>query len=276
MNYSHLNGTHRKVGKEFVRYAAKPILAKVKNFKDIHKGESCYIVGDGISLKYFDFKLLPPKKTIACNYSIFHKEIKLLDLNYCITYAPFFFKSILGRYSKEQRDILNLTSKMTKLKIDEFNKTKFFAHITNYPFLLNKDCYYLLDHLPLDYYDNIQNINSFKNVMESSIVLAIYMGFRDINLLGFDYIHDPSRSHHWYEKGKGVETGIKTVQKSFLESAKELANISSITVDSKAQVINHISYEDLTGAKPMYRENIELASKNFLNTLSTFDDYNIY
>lgn len=262
--------------KELIRFSSKPILSKIKNIKDIHQGESCYIVGDGISLKYIDFSMLPKKKAIACNYSIFHKEITSLDLLYAINYAPFFFKPQLGSYSKEQAEVLNLTSKLVKNKINQLDKTRFIFHLSNLPFLLNKKCYYLFDEIPIDENDNLKAINSFNNVIQSSIVLAIYLGFTDINLLGFDYTHSPSRSHHWYEKGKGIITDTETPQKNFLLSAKEFADISSITINAEAQGINHIFYKDLTGSEPFFRENIELASKCFLDAQSTFSDYKIY
>jgi len=262
--------------KEFIRFGSQPVLSKIKNLKNIHKGESCYIVGDGISLKYIDFSLLPKKKAIACNYSIFHKEITSLDLLYAINYAPFFFKPQFGVYSKEQKEVLSITSKLVKNKIDQLDKTNFIFHVSNFPFLLNKNCYYLFDKMPTSSHDDLKNINSFNNVIQSSIVLAIYLGFTDINLLGFDYTHSPSRSHHWYEKGEGVITNVQTPQKNFLLLAKEFADISSVTINTKAQVINHIFYKDLTGSDPLFRENIELAPKYFLDAQSIFNDYKIY
>ena len=35
-------------------------------------------------------------------------------------------------------------------------------------------------------------------------MLAIYMGFTHIYLVGCDYTHVPARNLHWYEKGQGV------------------------------------------------------------------------
>ena len=270
------NNILRNIAKRLLRSSSSRLLNRVGSFKNRHKGESCYIIGDGISIKYFDLKSLPSKITIACNYSIFHNEINSLNLKYAISYAPFFHKAFLGGYSKEQIEILKLTSKLTKQKIDELSEVDFFSHVTNFPFLRRKNCYYLMDHIPLGLDDAIHEINNFKNVIESSIVLAIYMGFDDINLLGFDYLHDPSTSHHWYEKGKGVVTNVKTKEKKFIESVKKFANISSITVDSQAQVTKHIYYQNIAGTRPAFKENVELASKEVLDSLAIFNDYKIY
>ena len=45
-------------------------LKKNTKFKDVHKGESCYIFGNGSSLKYYDLKLFNEKASIlATNFS---------------------------------------------------------------------------------------------------------------------------------------------------------------------------------------------------------------
>ena len=39
--------------KNQIKSAAKPILSRIKRFKNIHKGESCYLFGDGIVEGYY-------------------------------------------------------------------------------------------------------------------------------------------------------------------------------------------------------------------------------
>ena len=48
------------------------------------------------------------------------------------------------------------------------------------------------------------------------------MGFDHIYLVGYDYTHIPSRSLHWYEKGRGVFFSHENYNKDFFEIAKEL------------------------------------------------------
>ena len=48
-------------------------------FEDRHKGETCYILGDGPSLKEFDYNALRGYPSICCGMQAFHKDfIKLM------------------------------------------------------------------------------------------------------------------------------------------------------------------------------------------------------
>ena len=51
-------------------------LKKNTKFKDVHKGESCYIFGNGSSLKYYDLKLFNEKASIGCGALFMHKDFR--------------------------------------------------------------------------------------------------------------------------------------------------------------------------------------------------------
>lgn len=74
--------------------ASSEVLGKVRKFNNIHKGESCYIFGDGISLKSMDLHQLSDKCAIACNYVPFHKEFVSLNCSYGVVSAPLFHPSV--------------------------------------------------------------------------------------------------------------------------------------------------------------------------------------
>ena len=46
-----------KIFKKVLYKFAHPILSKVSRFKNKHQGETCYLFGDGVSIKYFDLSL---------------------------------------------------------------------------------------------------------------------------------------------------------------------------------------------------------------------------
>ena len=62
--------------------ASYKILEKNKQFKNIHKEESCYIFGNGASLKYYDLKLFDDRISIGCGALFCHNDIKKIDLKY--------------------------------------------------------------------------------------------------------------------------------------------------------------------------------------------------
>ena len=49
---------------------------KNNKLENIHDGESCYIFGDGHSIKYYDISNFNDKIGIACNHFPFHKDLK--------------------------------------------------------------------------------------------------------------------------------------------------------------------------------------------------------
>jgi hypothetical protein len=106
--------------------------------------------------------------------------------------------------------------------------------------------------------------------------MAIYMGFDHIYLIGCDYTHVPSRSLHWYEKGQGIFHSQPEYNKDFFEVAKEFINITTITLDGASDYINSVTYEEYTGSKPIYQENIDLVDDKYLQVLATWPGYNIY
>lgn len=42
------------VKKKIIYNIASPILSKIRTLKNKHEGETCYLFGDGASIKYFD------------------------------------------------------------------------------------------------------------------------------------------------------------------------------------------------------------------------------
>ena len=102
------------------------------------------------------------------------------------------------------------------------------------------------------------------------------MGFSKIYLVGFDYTHKPSRILHWYEKGKDRFQKNENYQKDFFTLAKEFADIYTVTINETSDFLKPITYEELTGHKPKYRENNEILTDQTMKTLATWPDYTIY
>ena len=67
-----------KIFKKVLYKFAHPILSKVSRFKNKHQGETCYLFGDGVSIKYFDLSLFSDKISFLLEkYNI----IKTLDFS---------------------------------------------------------------------------------------------------------------------------------------------------------------------------------------------------
>jgi hypothetical protein len=273
-----MSGLIKNFLKDLVYRASSQPLGKIKKFHDIHKGESCYIFGDGVSLKSMDLLRFSDKQAIACNYFPFHKEFVALSCSYCVVCAPYFFSPFGGYEPVQKRHLLDM-SKLYRELIDKYPDKNFFIHLSNYPFLSADNLYYMYkdipdDCLPADFIS--KRISCFGGVMNTAVMLAIYLGFDHVYLAGFDYTHVPSRVLHWYEKGQGVFSPHENYNKIFFEIVKEFIDITTITLDGTSDFINAVTYKKHTDLDPVYRENIDLADERYLQVLATWPGYSIY
>ena len=225
-----------------------------------------------------DLKLFADKTSIAVNYFPFHKEFSAINCSYCVVNAPYFFSPFFG-YEPEQKQHLNGMSKIYRNLIISNPQINYFIDLSNYPFVRGKNVYYTFrnipdQRLPANFIGN--RINCFTGVNRTAMMLAIYMGFEHIYLVGFDYTHVPSRNHHYYEKGYGVFRERKNFNKDFFEIAKEFIDITTITLDGTSDFINAVTYKEHTGREPAYKENTDIVDEKYLKALATWPDYIIY
>ena len=263
---------------------ARPILEKVKKFKDIHKGESCYLFGDGISLKYFDLNKFSDKISIPCGFLLFHNDYNSLQVPYSMLIETYYFYPFIREnYLKNGKPVkkisLNHIQNEYRKEMKRRSSTEFFLNLSNYPVCYDKNITYLYKDIPDNLLDSnhiSKKFNCYTGSLRAQILLAIYMGFDHVYLVGHDYTHSPAISHHWYEKGQGVITPMPDFSKEFLNYAKEFINITTITTDSGSDNLNYIKYEDFFDSKMIFRENNELLSEEFLEVLSTYSGYRVY
>lgn len=272
----------KSIGKKYLksvfRQVSKPILGRVNKFYNIHKGESCYIFGDGISVKFMVLKLFADKTSFAVNYFPFHKEFSALNCSYCVINAPFYFSPFFG-YEQEKKHHMNGVAKLYKELIVSNPQINYFVDLTNYPFLRRGNVFHTSNTIPdqrlsENFIANRINCNSGVNRM--AMMLAMYMGFDHIYLVGFDYTHVPSRSLHWYEKGQGVFCPQGNYNQDFFEIAREFSDITTITLDGTSDFINAVKYQEYTGRAPVFRENTALIDERYMKALATWPGYALY
>jgi hypothetical protein len=262
--------------KEILIPIAKPVLSKIHRYKDIYKKESCYIIGGGISMKWFELGSFSDKKSIVIQYLPFHREFDQLDVDHVMQVAPFWFypfiKGAYGEYGKEiQREYR---------KVIKNNKDKnFILNLSNFPVIQSKNItwFYKGFHdlrLPKNFITN--RIPDLGGSLVQSLLMAIYFGCDHVYLVGFDYTHNPSRNLHWIEKGQGVFGPHENYHKEFFEVAKEFIDITTITLDGSSDFINAVTYKEHTGRDPLFRENTELLDEFYLKALDTCPSYTIF
>jgi len=255
------------------------ILARNGIFKNSHKGESCYIFGNGISLKDMDLGKFNDKVSFGCTYLWFHKDFDALNVKYYATIAPFWFyrywrHSISGQYKR------NYQSSMQKRIQRLYPHINFFTSLSNRFGIFGDNVYYVhhfdVENPSDDTFDMTGSLY-YRGILDALIGMAIYMGFKSAHLVGCDYTHSPQRILHFYEKGRGkIEYNDDHVT-DFLGLAAQYIDLTTITTNgSISKILKYVDYQDYTGAAPRYRENTELVSKEYLDVMALDVNYLIY
>jgi hypothetical protein len=203
------------------------LLQKNKRFKDLHKGKRCFILGNGPSLNNVNFELLADEHVFTVNSIMKVPGYEMLKSNYHVWADLAFFNL---------RKDINYNVKETKTNMLVFNKknnkTECFA-----PIITKNFCYrnQIQQALNLNYFspelkfsesfrqdiDYTKHTPAFRNVVQYTITLAIYMGFKEIYLLGCD----TTAIRHWIDKERTLNVTDLHSYKDEKEDEKAVSNI---------------------------------------------------
>lgn len=158
---------------------------------NIHSGKRCFILGNGPSLKDQDISLLSNEYVFTVNQISRNENFKNIKSNYHFWADPNFFN--INGEKEEDIELLNVMKSINTYD----NIPECFFPINNIDFVkknnLDKELNINYFFSSLDFYDNYdKNINyssntpAFGTVVQWAITMAIYMGFKEIYLLGCD------------------------------------------------------------------------------------------
>lgn len=246
------------------------IISRNREFKGRHKGETCYIVGNGASLKYMDLNAFSNHVSIGLNLICVHKDLKALDMPYLVLPQPFYFYPwVVRRNRKLQR---NSMGKFIGNVITGIPNVSLFTTLSNYfgPKIPNT---YFLHHFGHKQPDSsvceIDGCFSFiKGALDVGIGLAINMGFEKAYLLGCDYLSSPFKSRHFYDYGHPVinANGIHPYD-LLLREASNSIELRLITDRGGSDWLPSDEYQSFTGRMLNYRENTEIVSAQYLQEM---------
>lgn len=203
---------------------------KLRSIKDKHKGQKCYIIGNGPSLSVNDLDLLKNEITFGLNSidKIYDKTSWrpnyyvnndiMLDYKMAINLET--RKNDLFRFLKQdtQYDGLFLSTSTFNDEILKINE--------NVTFLPTVDYLYLLTQNQFPSFSECcdKKIYAFGTTIYLIVQLAVYMGFTEINLLGVDCDYSGIQQH-FYEldetdeffskKGVFLQNNTKSLLRGF-------------------------------------------------------------
>lgn len=173
-------------------YKYSRLLKQNEQFRNCHNTERCFVLGNGPSLKMFDFKLLKDEITFTVNQLPRNPDFASLHTNYHFWADNRFFD--LREDCPEDMELLQV---MKNVNTSD-NKPTVFYKVAAYE-MIHK--YGLDKSLNIHYYDeyivNTQKalrkrvdfthrVPNFHTVVHYTICMAVYMGFKEIYLLGCD------------------------------------------------------------------------------------------
>ena len=221
--------------------------SNLRKYKNIHKGERCFIIGNGPSLNKMDLKLLKNEYTFGQNriYMLFDK------IGFKTTYHVTVNELVIKQFHTE----------MKELNIPSFVPWKFkniFSNFSNYSYLYQ-------DFNEEFSVDIAKRLGNGGTVTYSSMQLAYYMGFSEVYLIGVDHNFaekelgkvvvskgdDPNHFDPNYF-GKGVKWGLANLPQSErgyslakLACEKDGRKIYDATIDGKLKIFEKFDYLQL-------------------------------
>jgi hypothetical protein len=155
-------------------------------FKNKHRGERCFILGSGHSINKQDLSLLNGEIVMTQNNFHFHSQIDVISPTYHVLvpkYQPPAFDSSWIVWLESMEDRLPKSTKLfldinTRYLVDSSSVFQERAHYltTGYSNIAMKKA-------PIDLTRPLMNVPT---VLCECLAIAIYMGFDNIYLLGFD------------------------------------------------------------------------------------------
>ena len=246
-------------------------LSRNTKFKNKHKDETCYIIGNGGSLKYMDLSLFSDNITIGINHLCLHKDFKKLDVRYYAVVESFFlYPYCKNPYTKKYQ--VNILGDLFRRSFPQDKEINLFVSLTNILGHRLKNINYLYHfgrRIPDVKNKNISGAFSFMSGgLHAGIGLAINMGFKKAILVGCDYTFTPIANGHFYSKGhpRRSNKGNNNYQDLFNES-KELIELSVITDQGSSNILPYQTYEEFTGKRLKYHENTEIVNAEYLGML---------
>lgn len=220
-----------------------PQIEKVKN---IHKGERCFIIGTGPSLKIDDLNTLWNNKEICIGVNSIWEAFKNT------VWRPQYYIAVDYRMLRDYEDIIERQDIEYLFLGDTYRVYWSKNHNTNH----------LKHHFVYEYseerYPKFSSDFSRKSyqgftVTYNAIQLAVYMGFQEIYLLGVDFSYAGKQDEkyaHFYKEDTLVSTGYeKQVYYAYL-SAKKYADehnikIYNATRGGRLEVFERVNFDSL-------------------------------
>ena len=177
----------------------KKLIKSNKSIHNSYNGQRCFILFTGTSLIDLDFDIIKNENIITSGKAFLHKDFN--KLNPVAVFQP-------GPWELRSLNLLEFISSCIYRNTN--NGCHVFFDTTAYPYLSHivesrlEDTYFLSQIGNYISSDNIQSdLHKPNNIQEGALSIGLgiasYMGFKEIYLLGSDFLTDPPVYGHFYD-----------------------------------------------------------------------------
>lgn len=184
---------------------------KIVNYKNVHKKERCFIVATGPSINHTPLNLIKNEIIFGVN-SLYKHQFSEHCNYYCLT-----DNYVWNNHKK------GITELVTKLEIPLFATTGINGDLKNLVRLTLSDHKNFSELNQKDFDDFDKATYRTGTVVGTCLMLAYYMGFHEVNLVGCDCHYNPNGKHHF--DGTRVDNYYRTNWKPVYDSYQVIKNI---------------------------------------------------
>ncbi len=257
----------------------KPFVKKNKTFKNKHLGETCFIFGNGGSLKYYDIDELPNNPSIVCSYSLTDNRFKKMNVKYLtLTDSYLLYPFLFNTYPHIRKFQINKIKKIFWDSIRGYNKDIIiFTSLTNIyaSFLkrLNINFFHHFGKKNSNSFDLSGNFSTCQSSVDIMLGMAQYMGFSKAIIMGCDYLGTPTRLGHFYSDYEPFyasechEETYSHFRQRVKVVAKDIETLVILPEGVTSPDFNYDSYENYFGLKKIYRNNFDFIDQKYIELL---------
>ena len=213
-------------------FRARKLIKNNRHLKDIHYGDSCFILGNGISLSEIAVSELNKKVIFACNEIFHHPNLSELNISYFTISEPYYGFLCSRNYKQQTRNLyqsVDLSFKSTETKFIFHTSLKRYFAKKN--FLKGRDIIYFCGSKTIydedARYDLSREFSFGAGALPTMIGAALFMGFKEIHLVGCGYTFSPIQLYHFWSR-----PSVGSTQFDREEAERYFMNFADTDVDS--------------------------------------------
>ena len=225
-NYNYFRGLTRYI---LLPMEKRILIKKNSLFMNAHKNERCFILGNGPSTNSQDLSKLHDETVFCVNEFVRNKDIQIVNPDYYVLADPKFFDM-----KSDNKGDMELINKF-QIAFQSFPELKLFVPIEareviqKYKWTVNT--YYYFSGVPFEKFqckkiDLSKTIPSMQAVVQYAILIAIYMGFKEIYLLGTEQTNIFGNIKAYIEKNAASEYSFEMNEEEKKWKNKKLTSYS--------------------------------------------------